>query len=140
LVKVKPCASNIATGTHRSTRRSGSTPVNEASATPTISNARSPSVTALPTTDGSPPNLRCQNPWLMTATGCAPAVVSSEAESKRPSAGCTPSTRNVFPETKRTRTASSGADANVAWRFTSALVANSSTSRLAASRKREKSG
>ena len=41
-----------------------------------------------PTIDGSPPNRRCQNPWLSTTTRAAPGR-SSSAVIKRPSAGCT---------------------------------------------------
>jgi hypothetical protein len=47
------------------------------------------SVSVLPTTCGSAPRLRCQNPSLMTATGAD--VVSSSGRNARPRTGWTPS-------------------------------------------------
>jgi len=51
------------------------------------------------TTPGSPPKRRCQNPWLMTATGAARGVRSSSGRNVRPSAARTPSTSKKFADT-----------------------------------------
>src|SRR5439155_2888323 len=57
--------------------------------TPTIVKLTPLSVTAVPTTCGSPPNRLCQSPWLNSATRSLPAL-SSSAVKPRPTRGLTP--------------------------------------------------
>ena len=64
-------------------------PVKFFGATPTIVYGVRFSVIVLPTTSGSDPRLRSQNPWLMTATGVA--CVFFLGRKPRPSAGSAPS-------------------------------------------------
>src|SRR5262245_64591960 len=70
-------------------------------ATPTMITAVLLTVTRLPTTAGSRPNRRCQNSWLITATGSGLAGLSSASVSARPTTAPTPRTEKKLPDTDR---------------------------------------
>ncbi len=79
------------TGSATLNDRPTSSPGKPGSATPMISTGRLSIGIVRPTTEGSPPNSRCQNAWLITAVGAQPRE-SSAAVNNRPTAGRTPST------------------------------------------------
>ncbi len=68
--------------------------------TPTTVNTSESMVIVLPSASLPPPSQRFQKPSVTTATGSAPAQVSSE-EKALPSAGCTPRVSNQSPSTQR---------------------------------------
>ncbi len=70
--------------------------------TPTIVNDVPSSVITRPTTPGSPPNCRCQSPWLSTSTRSASGR-SSSARKPRPRTGFVPSTSKNVAETETPR-------------------------------------
>ena len=93
-VMARPCAgscriSDQGCSTHSSVS-SGYVNRNAGGRTPTMVSGRGPrcarpvmNVTDRPTTPGSPPNARCQSPWLNTARSLSPAC-SSSAVNTRP--------------------------------------------------------
>src|ERR1700689_3721632 len=70
-------------GIHRSGKSPTDSPKNSAGATPMISNEVLSIVILRPTTCGSRLNLRFQNPWLIPATGEAPATGSTSVQNER---------------------------------------------------------
>ena len=82
----------IARGTKRSMAWPTSMPWKPAAATPITVIGRPFKETVWSRTAGSPPNRRCQKPWLNTTRGWAPGVRSSSALNTRPRAAPTPST------------------------------------------------
>ena len=85
-------ASCIIIGTQTSALSGATDPWKPRAATPITVNGCPSTPIVRPTIVESPPNRRCQNPWLITTTGRALGVWSSSGAKNRPSAGRTPST------------------------------------------------
>ena len=90
---------SIIKGTYTSADSPTSIPWKPGGPTPTTAIGWPLTSTLWPTTRGSAPNRRVQNPWPSTTTGCAPGVRSSSSLRRRPAAGRRPSTPKNVPET-----------------------------------------